>query len=95
MERLELGPGLEAELLDRARASPDMPQAPRPASRAVESEHQLAAEPLSQRILRDERLKLTDELRVTPQREIGFDAVFQAGQPELSMRSISTRAQSS
>ena len=44
------------------------------ASRAVEREHQLAAQPLAQRVLGDQRLELADQLSVAAERELGVDA---------------------
>ena len=57
------------------------------AARPVEREHQLAAQPLAQRVLRDERLELGDELGVPTEREVGLDPPL-----ERSSRSSSSRA---
>src|SRR5262245_23163940 len=53
------------------------------AARAVEREHQLAEEPLSLRVVTDQRLELADELRPAPDREIGIDPVLERDQPPL------------
>ena len=53
------------------------------APRAVEREHQLAAERLAQRVLADERLELADHVAVPPELEIGVDALPQRDEPEL------------
>ena len=52
-------------------------------ARPVEREHQLAAEPLAQRMLRDERLELADELGVAPELELGVDPLLERRQPQL------------
>ena len=52
-------------------------------SRPVEREHELSAQPLSKRLLGDELLELDDELVVAPEREIGFDPLFQRCEPKL------------
>ena len=50
---------------------------------AVESQHQLAAYPLPQRVGGDERLELGNQLCVAPQREIRIDPIFDGNEPEL------------
>ena len=50
---------------------------------AVEGEHQLAAQPLSERMLCDEPLQLTDGLRVAGEREASLDELLEAGEPQL------------
>ena len=84
LEALQLRARVDAELLD---------QDPAPlliglerlglASRAVERDHQLPARPLAQRILGDKRLELADDLRVSPQREIGLDALLDRREAQL------------
>ena len=44
-------------------------------ARAVEREHQQRGRALLVRMLGDERLELADELRVTPELELGVDAL--------------------
>ena len=53
------------------------------APRAVEREHQLAAEPLAERILLDEPLELSDELGCRATFEIGLDSLFEGSRPKL------------
>ena len=53
------------------------------AAGAVEREHLLAAQPLAQRMLAHERLELARDLGVPPAREVGVDAVAQAGEPQI------------
>ena len=50
---------------------------------AIEREHQLAAQALPKRVLRDERLQLADELLVAAKREIGVDTVGERRQVNL------------
>ena len=52
-------------------------------ARAVEREHQLAARPLAQRLLLDQRLELADHLGVPAELEIGLDPIFERGKPQL------------
>jgi hypothetical protein len=53
------------------------------AARAVEREHQLAAKPLPQRMLPDERLELADELGVPAERELRLGVLLDEREPEL------------
>ena len=53
------------------------------ARRAVQREHQLAAQPLAQRVLGDQRLELADELRVPAGGEVGVDALLERREPQL------------
>ena len=68
MESLDARPRFEAQLLDErpARRLIDVERFGLP-TRAVESQHQLAAQPLSQWVPSDERFELTDKPRVTAQ----------------------------
>ena len=43
------------------------------AAGAVEREHELAAEALAERVVGDERLEVTDDVRMAAQRELGLD----------------------
>src|SRR5262249_39835720 len=52
-------------------------------ARAVEGEHELPAEPLRERILGDQRLELTHDLRVTPELELGLDQFLARGGAQL------------
>jgi len=75
---------LEAELLGE-RATPllvDLQRLGLPA-RAVEREHELATEPLPERVLRDERPELDDRLGVTRKGERGFDSFLARCQSKL------------
>ena len=53
------------------------------ATGAVQAEHQLAAEPLAQRMLPHERLQLADDLGMTARGELGVDPLLERGQPQL------------
>ena len=53
------------------------------AARAVEGEHQLAAQPLAQRVLLDQPLELARDLGVPAAREVGLDALADAAQPQV------------
>ena len=44
---------------------------------AVEREHELAVQPLSQRMHGDERLELAHELRMPPERKVGLDPLLE------------------
>jgi hypothetical protein len=50
---------------------------------AVEGEYELAAEPLAERVLGDERRKLTDEIRMATELQLGVDAVLEHGEAHL------------
>ena len=50
---------------------------------AVEGEHELAPEPLPQRMPSDERLQLADQLSVAAEREVGLDPLFERRQLQL------------
>ena len=50
---------------------------------AIEREHQLAAQPLAQRVLSDERLELADELGAGTLLEVGVDALLERVEPQL------------
>src|SRR5207237_1272557 len=51
--------------------------------RAVEREHQLAAQPLAERVLGDQAFELTDELGVAAAFEVELEASLQRGQAKL------------
>ena len=75
---------LEAELVDqRSPRTLVHGERVRLSSRAVEREHQLRAEPLPERLLRDQLLELADELAVSAEREIGVDPVFERRESKL------------
>jgi hypothetical protein len=75
---------LDAQLLDElpARVRVDLERLPLP-SRSIESQHQLTAEPLAQRLLGDEALELRDELGVPAAPEVGVEPVLERDQTEL------------
>jgi hypothetical protein len=50
---------------------------------AIEREHQLAAWPLPQRVLRDEALELADEVGVASEREVGLDPFLERAHAQL------------
>ncbi len=53
------------------------------ASRSVEREHQLPAQPFSQRMLGHERLQLSNEVSVTGEGKVGLDPLLQDREPQL------------
>ena len=75
---------LDAELLDERHACPavDLERLGL-ASRAVEREHQLAADPLSERVVPHERLELGEERPVAPERELGIEALLERREAQL------------
>jgi hypothetical protein len=81
---LQLGGGLDAELLDEH--VPERPvclqRLPLPA-RAVEGQHQLAANPLPQRVRRAERRELGNQTIMAAEGEVGVDPPLQRGQVQL------------
>jgi hypothetical protein len=80
----ELRARLEPELLRQATACPLIGSKRFGlAARAVEREHQLTQEPLSLRIVLDERFELGYQLPPAPEREIGIDSVLERDQPPL------------
>jgi hypothetical protein len=85
LEPLEPLSRLEAKLL-REQAPPLLidVESLRLAPRAVEGEHQLGSEALTQRVLADEHANLGDELRVPAQREVGIEPLLDGAQTELS-----------
>ena len=76
--------GLDPELLDQrpARVAVDVERLGL-ATRAVEREHELAAQALAQRVLGDQRLELADELGVAAERELGVDALLERRHAQL------------
>ena len=84
LEPLQRSARLETELLAQqlARLPVGLERLGLPA-RAVEREHQLAAQALLQRIGRGERLELGDELVGAAERELGVDPVHPCGEPQL------------
>ena len=80
----QLGAGLQAELVEErlARGAVRL-QRVRLAPRAVEREHQQAAQPFPERMLDDQRLQLTDHLVMAPEPELGLDPVLGRSEPQL------------
>ena len=79
--------GLDAELGDEHRASAAVHRErlglP---SRAVERQHQLAAQPFPQGLGLDQRRQLADHLAVPAARELGLEAVLPGGEPGFLQR---------
>ncbi len=82
-EQPQLGARLEPELVERgARGAVGLERLRLPA-RPVERQHQLPAQPLALRLLRDQDLELADELGVTAEREVGLDPLLERRQPQI------------
>jgi hypothetical protein len=84
LELLELLARLDAQLVDERPARilvrlEGLGLAPR----AVEREHQLGAQPLSKRMVADQRFELADHLRVVAERQLGLDALLDGRQAQL------------
>ena len=84
LEALEARARLEAELF-RERAPPILVRAQRLrlAARAIESEHELPARALPERLVGHERLQLDDEFVVAPEVEARLDALLLGREPQL------------
>src|SRR5690348_5724290 len=76
--------GLDPELLDEhaARLLIRLERL-RLTTRAVQGEHQLAAQVLPERVLADERLQLADQLGMKAARQLGLDPLFERDQSKL------------
>ena len=84
LQVLERSPRLDAQLVGEGPAAGGVAlERLGLAAAAVQREHELAAEPLAQRMLVDERLELADELGALPEPEVGLDALLQAGEAPL------------
>ena len=83
LELPQLGARLDPELVERGPRVAVRLQRLRLPARAVQREHQLAAQPLAMRMLRDQRLQLADELGVPAQRQVGLDPLLERRQPQL------------
>ena len=84
LELAQRGARLEAQLLHQH--APTLPKGFERvglSAGAVEREHQLAAQPFTERLLDEESLDLSDELGVAAEREVGADAVLEGGEPQL------------
>ena len=53
------------------------------AARAVERQHELAAQTLAQRVRRDQRLQLADQVGMPAAGQLGVDALLERRQPQL------------
>ena len=79
VQRLELRRRVDAELLDEGAAHAVVSfKRFRLPSRAVQRKHQLAVEPLPERVFGDERLELGHELDVAAERQLRFDPRLEA-----------------
>ena len=84
LQLLEDGTRLEPELLvEHAPGAAVDLEGLRLSACAVEREHQLASQPLPQRMLRDQRVELSDQGRVAADLEFGVDSRFERRQPQL------------
>src|SRR5581483_6748133 len=85
LEPLEERARLEPERVhERPAALPVDLERVRLPARAVEGEHQLASQPLAQRLRADERLELGNELGVAAERELRLGALLHERQPQLA-----------
>src|SRR6266496_1756047 len=84
LDRLQARPRLEADLLDEiaSRLPVDL-QSLGLAPRAVEGDHQLAAQPLAERMLDDESLELGDKCLVLGEGQFRFDPFLERSEPQL------------
>ena len=84
LQLLELFARLQAEVVDERPSCllvglqrVDLP------ARAVERQHQLGPQPFAQRLARDERGELTDEIGVAAEREISLDPLLERSEAAL------------
>ena len=84
LEPLQRRRRLDSELVDEAAARllVELERLGLP-PRAVERDHELAAQALPQRMLGDERLELSDEVGSPPQGEPGLEALLEGRQAQL------------
>ena len=84
LEPLELGPRLDAELVDEpaSRVAVCLERVGLPA-RAVEREHQLHAVPLAKRVSGNEALQLRQHLLVPAEGEVVVDALRERGEAQV------------
>jgi hypothetical protein len=82
VQLLQRRAGLDPEFVDEhaPRVVVDLERFRLPA-RSVEREHQLAAEPLTKRVLVGERLELADQVLVTACLELGVDTILERREP--------------
>ena len=84
LELLEAGARLEPQLVRQhaPRAAVGLERLSL-ARRAVQRQHQLAPQPLAQRVLGHQRLELTDEPRMAPRGQLGVHARLEGLEPQL------------
>jgi len=84
LELLERGGRLDAELAHQqlARATVDV-QGFRLSPRPIEGQHELLPQPLAQRMVHQEFLKLPDKLGVATEREVRLDPLLEGAKAEL------------
>jgi hypothetical protein len=82
MRGLDVGAGLDAQLLDQPTADLGVGlQRGCLLTAARLGQHQLCPEPLAQRMLGDDRSQFTDDGLVPAQAQVGVDALFQRAEP--------------
>src|SRR5205823_14556530 len=84
LELLQRAARLDAELVDQhaAALAVDGQRVDLPAA-AIEGEHQVAAQPLAQRLVAYECRQLTHQLLVAAELELGRDAPFERVEPQI------------
>ena len=84
LELLQHPAGLKPELLPQqlARLPVDRQRVGLPPS-AIQRKHQLPTQPLLQRVRRDQRLELRDQLAIASQRQVRLDPILKRRQPRL------------
>jgi hypothetical protein len=84
LERPQVRTGLQAELVQEL---PSRPAVDREGfclpARPVERDHELFPQTLPRAVLIDQRLELSEEIRMTPQSQIGVDPRLQAADAQL------------
>ncbi len=84
VESLELGRGIDAELVGQGLAGPlERGERVGLSSRAVQRQHEQRPQPLAERELARERLELADDLDVPARREVGRDPLLERLEPQL------------
>src|SRR5207244_4220665 len=84
LEALKRRTGIDPELVDEECACIlKGPQSVCLPSRAVQRKHQLGAQPLAERMFRDQALEPGNDLRVPTELQICLDLLFDHRQPEL------------
>src|SRR5262249_62156809 len=84
LQRVELGPGLDAEFTDEpASCCPISLEGLGLAPGAVEGDEELSLEAFAQRVHRHERLELGQDLLVAAEGEVGLDPVLDGAQSQM------------